>query len=195
MEEFYLTTIVVLIVLVVWLVYRLIKQSSALRDLLGQLELSNIEIQSLKSEVRDAESRALAMAADQLKRKEKAIRSDAVERSRNVQRGRMAESLAPVLPGFKYDPRDCRFLGSPVDYIIFDGLGAGNLKQIVLLEVKCGKYARLNRREQEVQNAVKEGSCKYEILRIGPARKDKSWTGRTSEDITARTTTTPSDTQ
>ena len=36
----------------------------------------------------------------------------------------MAEQMAPLLPGFAYLPADARFLGDPIDYVIFDGYSA-----------------------------------------------------------------------
>jgi predicted Holliday junction resolvase-like endonuclease len=50
------------------------------------------------------------------------IRKDSINRSRSTLKGKIAEQLAPVLPGFLFNPADARFIGSPVDYIIFDGL-------------------------------------------------------------------------
>lgn len=50
------------------------------------------------------------------------IRKGAVNRSRSTLKGKIAEQIAPLLPEFLYNPADARFIGSPVDYIIFDGL-------------------------------------------------------------------------
>ena len=44
-----------------------------------------------------------------------------VNTSRAVLKGKMAEQFAPVLPEFQYLPSDAKFMGDPVDYIIFDG--------------------------------------------------------------------------
>lgn len=55
----------------------------------------------------------------------------------------MAEQFAPVLPEFQYLPSDAKFMGDPVDYIIFDGYtdfrdGDGTAEDIniILLDVK-----------------------------------------------------------
>jgi len=42
--------------------------------------------------------------------------------SRSTLKGRIDEQMAPVLPGFLFNPTDARFIGTPVDYIILDGL-------------------------------------------------------------------------
>jgi len=44
-----------------------------------------------------------------------------VNTSRAVLKGKMAEQLAPILPEFQYLPSDAKFLGDPVDYVVFDG--------------------------------------------------------------------------
>lgn len=79
--------------------------------------------------------------------------------------GLAAEQLAPFLPGFNYLPSDARFLGSPIDYVVFDGLADGDDVEIVLLEVKTGG-AHLSERERRVRRAVDEGRVRYEVLRL-----------------------------
>ena len=49
-------------------------------------------------------------------------------------------------------PSEARFLGAPVDYVIFDGLGSGLLREVVLVEVKTGK-SKLTPNEREVEQA------------------------------------------
>jgi len=114
---------------------------------------------------RNAETAALAKAAEIIKKEKAFLRKDAVKRSQSVTRGRVAEQIAPYLPEFKYDPRDCRFLGSPVDFVIFDGLTAGLLRQVVFIEVKNGKYARLTRRERQVKEIIELKGARYEVIR------------------------------
>ena len=50
------------------------------------------------------------------------LRRDSVNRSRSTLKGKIAEQMAPVLPDFCYAFSDARVIGSPVDYVIFDGL-------------------------------------------------------------------------
>ena len=50
------------------------------------------------------------------------IKKDSIERSRASLGGQFSEQLAPYLPNFKYKPTECKFLGKPVDLIVFDGL-------------------------------------------------------------------------
>jgi len=52
---------------------------------------------------------------------ERDIRRDAVDRSQAVTVGKVTEHIAPYLPDFGYNPKDARFVGSPVDFVVFDG--------------------------------------------------------------------------
>ena len=52
-------------------------------------------------------------------------RAEAVKQSRAVNRGLVAEQLAPHMVNFPFNPKDCHFIGQPVDYVIFSGLDAG----------------------------------------------------------------------
>src|SRR5438045_7810590 len=58
-----------------------------------------------------------------------AIRQDAVQRSQAVTAGKVHEQLVPYLPEFGFNPKDARFLGSPVDLLVFDGLSAGDVQR------------------------------------------------------------------
>lgn len=95
-----------------------------------------------------------------------------VNTSRAVLKGKMAEQFAPVLPEFQYLPSDAKFMGDPVDYIIFDGYtdfrdgdGTADDIQIILLDVKSGG-ARLTKGQQAIAQAIKEGKVRFETLRI-----------------------------
>jgi len=89
------------------------------------------------------------------------VRSDAINRSRAVIGGQVAEQLAPFLPDFPCNPSDARFIGKPVDFLAFSGLSdSGKIDEILLIEVKTGQ-SELSAREKEVRRAVKEGRVRY----------------------------------
>jgi predicted Holliday junction resolvase-like endonuclease len=97
----------------------------------------------------------------------RAIRRDAVERSAAVTAGKVHEQLVPHLAGFEFNPKDARFLGSPVDFVVFDGMAAGDVSRIVFLEVKTGA-ATLSPRERQVKEAVLAGRIEWREWRVGP---------------------------
>ena len=95
---------------------------------------------------------------------EKKIRQDAVKKSEAITRGKVTEHLIPYFPDFKYNPKDARFLGTPVDFIVFDGLSEGEMNKVVFIEVKSGKNCTLSRREQLVKECIDRGKVSYEII-------------------------------
>ena len=95
---------------------------------------------------------------------EKKIRQDAVKKSEAVTRGKVTEHLIPYFSDFEYNPKDARFLGTPVDFIVFDGLSEGEMKKVVFIEVKSGKTDTLSKREKLVRECVDRGKVSYEII-------------------------------
>lgn len=95
-----------------------------------------------------------------------------VNTSRAVLKGKMAEQLAPIMPEFRYLPSDAKFLGDPVDYVVFDGYtdfrdGEGRAEdiEVILMDIKSGG-ARLTKGQQAIAQAVQEGRLRFETLRI-----------------------------
>ncbi len=108
-----------------------------------------------------------------------AARRETLQKSRSSLKGQIAEQMAPLLPGFRYLPADARFLGDPVDYIVFDGYaelrdvippGPASANptrplDIVLLEVKQGSSS-LSPFQRAIARSVEEGRVRFEVLRI-----------------------------
>ncbi|MCO8069973.1 endonuclease [Acinetobacter lwoffii] len=101
-----------------------------------------------------------------------AAQKRSVNTSRAVLKGKMAEQLAPIMPEFQYLPSDAKFLGDPVDYVVFDGYtdfrdGEGDAEdiEVVLIDIKSGG-ARLTKGQQAIARAVQEGRVRFETIRI-----------------------------
>lgn len=99
-----------------------------------------------------------------LEQERERIRRAAVTQSRAVLGGRFIEQLAPYLPEFKYDPTEARFIGSPIDLIVFPGLAAGDPKEIVIMEIKSGKNCQLTPQERKISQLVEEGMVRWELI-------------------------------
>jgi predicted Holliday junction resolvase-like endonuclease len=95
-------------------------------------------------------------------------RREAIRGSRLTKGGQIAEHLAPFLPGFceSFNPKDARFVGHPVDFVVFDGLEEGEVRGIVLLEVKSGDSSDLNKRQRQIRRTVDGGNVRFETLRL-----------------------------
>jgi predicted Holliday junction resolvase-like endonuclease len=93
------------------------------------------------------------------------IRREAVAGSQAAVAGRVFERVAPYLPGFGYNPRDIRFVGDPVDFVVFDGLSEGNVRNVVFVEVKTGD-GELNGNERRVKAAITERRVEWSLFRV-----------------------------
>jgi predicted Holliday junction resolvase-like endonuclease len=92
------------------------------------------------------------------------IRQDAIQKSQAVTLGKVTEHFVPYLPEFGYNPKDARFLGSPVDFVVFDGLDEGEVRSIVFVEVKTGSSA-LSPRERCIRDAIRQDRVQWVELR------------------------------
>src|SRR5438132_14283521 len=93
------------------------------------------------------------------------IRADAVKRSQAVISGKVTEHLAPYLGDFPFNPKDVRFLGSPVDLVVFDGMDEGEVREIVLVEIKTAGSS-LSGRERQIRDAVQGGRTRWPEYRL-----------------------------
>ena len=92
-------------------------------------------------------------------------RKDAILKSRAVLGGYFSEQLAPFLPDFKYLPTECRFVGKPIDLIVFKGMDNKNINEVVFVEVKSGK-AQLSSVEKKLKDTIKKKKVRWEEYRI-----------------------------
>ena len=92
-------------------------------------------------------------------------RREAIAKSRAVIGGHFSEQLAPFLPNFKYLPTECKFLGKPVDLIVFKGLDEKKIDEIVFVEVKSGN-AKLSSTEKSLKEAIEKKRVRFEEYRI-----------------------------
>ncbi len=93
----------------------------------------------------------------------KAVR-DAVTQSRAVLGGKFTEQMTPYLPEFKYDPTEARFIGSPIDLIVFPGLSRGEPEEIVIMEIKTGRSAQLTPQQRKIRQLIEDGMVRWELL-------------------------------
>ncbi len=94
-----------------------------------------------------------------------AHRQDAIARSRAVLAGNFSEQLAPYLPNFPFNPSECKFIGKPVDFIVFHGLDEKNVTGVSFVEVKSGK-AKLSGTEKTVKDAIDKGNVNWVDYRV-----------------------------
>ena len=88
----------------------------------------------------------------------------AVTQSRAVLGGKFTEQMAPFLPEFKYDPTEARFIGSPIDFVVFPGLSTGDPREVVIVEIKSGKNCVLTQSERKIQQLIEDGMVRWELI-------------------------------
>jgi predicted Holliday junction resolvase-like endonuclease len=122
----------------------------------------------LRHRISAVESEFRATWAEQ----ESSVRKDAAQRSRYVLKGKIAEHMVPMFSDvFPFDPSDARFIGAPIDYLIFDGYTAvkdDNSEKpitVVLADIKTGA-AKLNKTERKIKEAVEAGRVRWETIRL-----------------------------
>ncbi len=94
-------------------------------------------------------------------------RKTAVSQSRAVLGGKFTEQMVPFFPDFKYDPTEVRFIGTPIDMVVFPGLARGEPEEIVILEIKTGRSAQLTSQQKKIRRLIEEGMVRWdEIYRV-----------------------------
>ena len=106
----------------------------------------------------------LQTEVDRLEQEKKRIRQAAVTQSRAVLGGKFVEQLAPYLPEFNYDPTEARFIGSPIDLIVFPGLAGGDPREIVIMEIKTGKNCQLTPQQDKIRRLIEDGMVRWELI-------------------------------
>ncbi|MAH49466.1 hypothetical protein CMI37_26825 [Candidatus Pacearchaeota archaeon] len=99
-------------------------------------------------------------------------RKDAIMRSRAVLGGHFSEQLAPYLPDFEHLPNECKFIGKPIDFIVFKGMDEKEIEEIVFVEVKSGN-ARLSPVEKKLKDVVEKKKVRWVEYRIPPELTQK----------------------
>ena len=97
------------------------------------------------------------------------IVKERIKRSRAVLGGQFSEQLAPFLPDFEYNPNECRFIGKPVDLLVFRGMDQGRIDEIVFIEIKSGKAKNLSKTERLLRDAVNEGRVSWRQYNVPDA--------------------------
>lgn len=95
----------------------------------------------------------------------KAERLDAIKRSRAVIGGQFSEQLSPYLPGFPYKPTETKFLGKPVDLIVFKGADDKNITEVIFIEVKSNN-SKLNKQEKNLKETILAKKIRWDEYKI-----------------------------
>ena len=98
-------------------------------------------------------------------------RHDAVKRSRSVIEGQVAERLVFHLGKISFLPSEARFLGSPVDYVVFSGMSEDEPTEIIFMEIKTGGSKR-TKLQNKLRKLVDSGCVRWETVVLDNSSPD-----------------------
>jgi Endonuclease related to archaeal Holliday junction resolvase len=86
-----------------------------------------------------------------------------------------AIQMAPLPAG---SPPDAKFIGAPIDFLVFKGMDAQHIEEVIFVEVKSGS-ARLNHNEHSLKEAIENKRVRWYEYRV-PSRVTHSDTASES---------------
>lgn len=114
-----------------------------------------VKLRRLRRSIPDLVGEEVGMAIKEFKK-----------RSGRTRVGTTVEQLVPFVKEMPFDPSDMRILsGGPVDYIVFDGLCDGDLRELVFLDIKTGK-AKKNDAQKQVQRCADLGRVRFALFEV-----------------------------
>jgi predicted Holliday junction resolvase-like endonuclease len=190
MDTIYIITALptLLLLLVIYLLFKLYKEK---RDLEAELlrqskEVSELEIkvhqmaelkfEQFKHTVLQVERQRIAaeqsvVAEANFERwkmeYEGFIRQDAIKKSQAVTIGKVTEHIIPYFGGiFPYNPKEARFIGSPVDLIVFNNMETDlDAISVHFIEVKTAGSA-LTPKQRAIKYAILNKRVEWKELRV-----------------------------
>lgn len=125
-------------------------------------KFKNAEIENINITAKSQALNAARVVLQEWKIENEAkIRQDAINRSYSVNMGKITEHLVPFSSSFlsQFNPKDARFIGSPIDLIVFDGC-ADKKDDIItyFVEIKTG-----NSKLTDLQKKIKASIIKGEV--------------------------------
>ena len=117
--------------------------------------------------IQAAIEKAQAMLAEWKIEEGDKLRKDAVKRSMGVNFGKITEHLIPFSKHLEdFDPRDIRFIGSPVDLMIFDGATQKDDQiDIYFVEIKTGSGV-LSKKQKTIRDAIENHRIHWKPITV-----------------------------
>jgi len=90
---------------------------------------------------------------------------DALRRSKNLTKGKVAVHLAPFSVNGRLNPSEIVYLGGPIDMISFTNIEKGEDLSIDFIEIKTGNSA-LNKKQRLIKKAINDCRIYYRTVNI-----------------------------
>lgn len=115
-------------------------------------------------EIQKSLNEALKERLEDLKKRKKLATKKAEITTKAVNVGKNLEKVLPTMRDFKWQLPDSRFLGDPIDLMIFNGLSASKIESISFIEVKSGN-ARLNEHQKSIKDAIEDKRVSFRVFK------------------------------
>jgi len=112
--------------------------------------------EQLKNELREREFK--------LKKRKKLVTEKAEITTKAVNVGKNLEKVLPTMRDFKWNVPDSKFLGDPIDLMVFNGLSMGKVSSLSFVEVKSGN-ASLNNHQKSIRDAIEDRKVSYRVFK------------------------------
>lgn len=122
----------------------------------GITSLSNAELKRKESELITKQQELEKKLEEETLARKKVLSQ---KKSGEVRLGHIAETLAPFLDQFDFEPERCSFMGQPIDYISFGD------DEITFIEVKSGN-SQLSQKQRHIRDLVKAKLVSWKEVRI-----------------------------
>ena len=112
------------------------------------------------------------IAKKELKEQIPEIREDAISHSRAVLGGQFSEQIAPYLPEFPFKPTEARFIGKPIDFVVFRGMDGKKIDEVVFVEVKSGQ-SQLSKVQRTLKETIQNKKVAWHEYKVPEEMTEK----------------------
>jgi predicted Holliday junction resolvase-like endonuclease len=94
------------------------------------------------------------------------LRTEIADKQRAGIKGKVTEMFAPYLEGFPYKASECKFLGDPIDYVVFEGLDERNITGVHFLDVKADT-SELKKHQKQIKDIIEnKGNMSFKTFKF-----------------------------
>ena len=116
-------------------------------------------------DILDAKTKKIDEKEEKFKEEEENIREQARERGRKQVPKLINKSINENFAKLNYDPYDVKAILHPIDFVVFDGMNKGQVKDVVLISNKTTN-PHMNNLHKAIAEAVKTKSYDWKTLHV-----------------------------
>ncbi len=102
----------------------------------------------------------------QWKERVEKLRLQIADKQRAGIKGRVTEMFAPYLQGFPYKASECKFIGDPIDYVVFEGLDQRQITGVHFVDVKADS-SELKPHQRQIKEIIdQKGNIQFNTFKF-----------------------------